>query len=306
MEYSRQRRSRVAMRSAVAAGIIAVAGFASYAATPAHARVRNSARVTSSHLLQTATASNTTGDFTEINSSATNGKPHAILFVTEYTTSSAPVDNHSYGVFYAGSEWAIFNEDQQPMPVGAQFFVLAFSGSSSTDFTLTASSGDVDGDSAFINSPMTNGKPTVKLQVTQNWNPGGVGGVYNNHIVGVWDNGAQWGAFNEDGTNMPVGPSFNVLVGSGTSGGSLALQKATPSNISGNITSITNSHSSNHPGALVFVTQDWNPGHHGGTFDFSALGVAYPLRIGGKWAVVNLDGSAMGNKTAFNLLIFSS
>jgi hypothetical protein len=305
MDYSRQSRSRGAMRSAVAACIIAVAGFATYATTPAHAQVRNPARVTSSHLLQTATTSNATGGFTEINSSTSNGKPHAILFVTE-DTNSGVVDNHPYGVFYIGPEWAIFNEDRGTMPLGAQFFVLAFSGSSSTDFTLTASSGNIDGDSAFINSSKTNGMPTVKLQMTQNWNPGGVGGVYNNHIVGVWDNGAQWGAFNEDGVTMPVGPSFNILVGSGTSGGSLALQKATPSNISGNATSITNSHSTNHPGAMLFVTQDWNPGHHGGTYDFSALGVAYPIRIGGKWEVLNLDGSAMANTTAFNLLIFSS
>jgi hypothetical protein len=184
--------------------------------------------------------------------------------------------------------------------------VLAFSGPSSTDFTVTASSGNVGGDTAFINSSKTNGKPTVKLQVTQNWNPGGAGGVYNDHNVGIWDTGPKWGVFNEDAAVMPVGPSFNILVGSGTSGGSLALQKATPSNISGNASSITNSHSTNHPFALLFVTQDWNPGNHGGTGDDTPLGVAYPQSIGGKWDVLNLNGSAMANNTAFNLVIFSS
>lgn len=28
------------------------------------------------------------------------------------------------------------------------------------------------------------------LMVTPSWNPGGVGGVYNNHSIGVWHNGA--------------------------------------------------------------------------------------------------------------------
>jgi hypothetical protein len=306
MRYKVQARSRGAVRSTVAAGMLAAAGFATFATTPANAQVGSPTRVTSSHLVVEATTANTTGDSTEINSSTSNGKPNAILFVTEYVTSTGPVDNHPYGVFYAGAEWAIFNEDRGTMPLGVQFFVLAFSGPSSTDFTVKASSGNVGGDTAFINSSKTNGKPTVKLQITQNWNPGGAGGVYNDHNVGIWDTGPKWGVFNEDIAPMPVGPSFNILVGSGTSGGTLALQKATPSNISGNGSSITNSHSTNHPFALLFVTQDWNPSDHGGTGDDTALGVAYPQSIGGKWEVLNLNGSAMANKTAFNLLIFSS
>jgi hypothetical protein len=50
--------------------------------------------------------------------------------------------------------------------------------------------------------------------VTQNWNPGGVGGVYNTHHVGVFYNTglAKWAIFNEDATAMVLNSAYNVLV----------------------------------------------------------------------------------------------
>jgi hypothetical protein len=303
MERSRQPRPRAAMRGAVVAGI-AVAGVATFAATPAKAQVRILAQVTTSRFVHTATHKNTDESWTTISSPATNFNANAILFVTQDTTTGF-VDNNAYGVAYDSRQWRIFNEDDDVMPVGAQFFVLAFSGPSATDFTVTATSGSISGDSAFIKSPNTTGKPRVQLQVTQNWTPGGgSGGFVNPHNVGVWDAGSEWGVFNEDLAPMPVGASFNVLVGSGTKGGSLALQEATPSNVSGNASYISNTHTNNQPSAMVFVTQNWNPDDRGGTYDNAPLSVGYSGLLR-KWDVQNLVGS-MGNNTAFNLLIFSS
>jgi uncharacterized membrane protein len=68
--------------------------------------------------------------------------------------------------------------------------------------------------STYLDSPLINGNPDVILYVTQNWNPGGGGGTYNNHPVGVWyDDGRQrWAIFNQDRTPMPDGAAFNVAV----------------------------------------------------------------------------------------------
>jgi hypothetical protein len=63
-----------------------------------------------------------------------------------------------------------------------------------------------------INHPHCNGDPNAILIVTQNWNPGGGLGVYNNHPVGVYYTGAAWAIFNQDIGNMPVETAFNVLV----------------------------------------------------------------------------------------------
>ena len=49
---------------------------------------------------------------------------------------------------------------------------------------------------------------------TQNWNPGGGSGTYNDYPIGVWYSGTQkWSIFNQDTTSsMPVGADFNILV----------------------------------------------------------------------------------------------
>src|SRR5918997_4421723 len=59
-------------------------------------------------------------------------------------------------------------------------------------FVHRATSENVSANSTYIDNPLTNGNPDAILYVTQNWNPGGGGGTYNNHPVGVWyDAGRQ-------------------------------------------------------------------------------------------------------------------
>jgi hypothetical protein len=300
MEHTRQPRHGATRRGIVAAGIIAVLGGATLAAAPVHAQARiPAARVPSSALIQTATAANTTGDATHINSAPTDGTPNAVLFVTQDITTGF-ADNHPYGVYYDGSEWAIFNEDLAPMPVGAQFFVLAFSREGPTDYELTANPAIISGDTAFINNIKTDEKPNAQIQVTQNWDPGH---VYNAHNPGVLYDGARWGIINEDQSPMGIGPSFNVLIGSPNPVGSvLALQKASNSNSSGNASSVNNSHSNNDPDALIFVTANYDPRGQGGTYDDSPLSIGYSP-VFGKWQVQNRVGS-MQVHMAFNLVIY--
>ena len=52
------------------------------------------------------------------------------------------------------------------------------------------------------------------MSVTQNWNPGGGPGVYNDHPVGLlYDEDVQkWAIENRDGARMPDGAAFNVAV----------------------------------------------------------------------------------------------
>jgi hypothetical protein len=65
------------------------------------------------------------------------------------------------------------------------------------------------------NSTYLDGPPNdVVLVVTQNWNPGGSDGKYNNHPIGVWydHDRSKWAVFNQDRAAMPVGADFNVAV----------------------------------------------------------------------------------------------
>ncbi len=68
--------------------------------------------------------------------------------------------------------------------------------------------------STYLDHPLTNDNPNAVLSVTQNWNPGGDGGIYNDHPVGVWydANARRWAIFNQDRAAMRDGASFNAVV----------------------------------------------------------------------------------------------
>ena len=81
-------------------------------------------------------------------------------------------------------------------------------------FVHRATSENVSANSSYIDDPSTNGNPNAVLTVTQNWNPGGNGGTYNAHPIGVWYDASakKWAIANEDRATMPEGAAFNVLV----------------------------------------------------------------------------------------------
>jgi hypothetical protein len=83
--------------------------------------------------VHTATAGNTTGNYTIIDNAFTNNHPDAIVFVTPNWNPGGPCGcvyaNFPIGVFYANSvaKWAIFSqEDPGAMPDGAAFNVYIY------------------------------------------------------------------------------------------------------------------------------------------------------------------------------------
>ena len=81
-------------------------------------------------------------------------------------------------------------------------------------FVHRATPENISANSTYLNNPQTNNEPNVILYVTQNWNPGGDTGTYNDHPIGVWyDSDRQrWAIFNQDREAMPEGAAFNVAV----------------------------------------------------------------------------------------------
>lgn len=89
----------------------------------------------SSVFVHHASASNTSGDCTWINSKLTNDKPKAMLQVTQDwnpNDKGGTYNPHPIGVKYVKSRkrWAIFNEDRVAMTAGAAFNVMVGSGPS--------------------------------------------------------------------------------------------------------------------------------------------------------------------------------
>jgi hypothetical protein len=264
------------------------------------------------HFVWTAGGANTSFDSAYIVNGATNGRPGDLVFVTPNFKPGGACgciyEPHPIGVWYDrnAGEWAVFNEDQGPMPVGESFNVLVVPRASGSVFVQTATPSNYFAGSIFINSPFTNGNPSARIQVTQNWNPGGIGGTYNGHAVGVWysTSRGEWALFNEDGAPIPIGAAFNVMVGSRPSnGGRSAVVKTTSSNQSGDATSFNNARTTSNPSNVTFITQNWNPGGVGGVANPAQTGAWY---VGPLEAVFNEDQSAPPLGSAFNLLIFSS
>jgi hypothetical protein len=78
--------------------------------------------------IQRATGANTSGDYTVISNPLTDGNPNAILVITHNysadTNSTTKYNTKPVGVYYTGSNWAIFNEDATSMALGRAFNVL--------------------------------------------------------------------------------------------------------------------------------------------------------------------------------------
>jgi hypothetical protein len=79
-------------------------------------------------------------------------------------------------------------------------------------FTHKVTAANVSGNKTYINNPACNGQPNAILIITENWSASD--NVGNSKVVGVYyDAGAgQWTIFVDDGTAMPVGVAYNVMV----------------------------------------------------------------------------------------------
>jgi hypothetical protein len=172
----------------------------------------------------TATDENSRGDYTYLGHPDINGDPNAVILVTvsqDQRSAEGDAYDHNIGVWYdsAGQKrWAIFNQDRAAVPAGAGFEVVVPPASES--FVHRAELSNIVGNTTYLDNPLTNNEPDVALSVTQNWNPGGGAGIYNDHSVGVlYDDDVQkWALYNKDGLPMPDGAAFNVSVSEGAEG----------------------------------------------------------------------------------------
>lgn len=244
---------------------------------------------------------------TFIDHPALNLNPNAIFLVThnwDVGIGSSPgiYNDHPIGVYYNAfyGKWAVFNEDIANMPTGAAFNVFIPNAGAHV-FVHTATVSNITSNWTAIDHPLLNNNPNAIVLVTQNWNPGGTGGTYNNHHIGVWYNTIlqKWAVFNQDSAPMPVDASFNVVV----TGPAVAfVHKATTQNLSNHTTFISHPKINNNPNAIVVVTPNWNPGGTGGTYNNHSIGVYYLPAIG-RWGIFNQDLAFIPVNASFNVLI---
>lgn len=167
-----------------------------------------------------ATGENSRGDYTYLSDPSIDGDPDAVVLVeptTDRGSNGGGAYDHNIGVWYEpqAKKWAIFNEDRAAVPGGATFQVVVPGGPEK--FVHRAEPGNITENSTYLDDPLVNGKPGAILSVTQNWNPGGGAGTYNDHPVDIrYDAGRrEWAIYNTDGSAIPDGAAFNVAVSEG-------------------------------------------------------------------------------------------
>ena len=166
--------------------------------------------------VHTADGGNSRGDYTYLSDPRIDGDPDAVVLAAPSPNRGGDGDayGHNVGVWYEPERqrWAIFNQDLAAVPDGSTFGVVV----PRADEGLVHRAGpdDTFGNTTYLEEPLLNGEPNAEVSVTQNWNPGGGEGVYNDHPVGVlYDGDADsWFVYNEDGARMPEGAAFNVVV----------------------------------------------------------------------------------------------
>ena len=160
---------------------------------------------------------NSRGDYTYLSDPRIDGDPNAVVLVMPTPDQESTGDgiyDHNVGVWYEpqAQRWAIFNQDRVGVPAGTTFQVVVPGGPEK--IVHRAESGNIDENSTYLDDPLVNGKPGAIFSVTQNWNPGGGSGTYNDHPVDVrYDTGRQqWAIYNTDDSAMPDGAAFNIAV----------------------------------------------------------------------------------------------
>jgi hypothetical protein len=144
------------------------------------------ATIKEASFVRRATDKNSRGDYTYIGHPSINGDPDVLVSPTsDQEDLGTAVYIHNIGVWYEGGaeKWAIFNQDRAAVPAGATFEVVV--PRESAKFVHHARLLNTVGNYTYLDNRLTNGEPDAVLSVTQNWNPGGGGGVYNDHPVGA-------------------------------------------------------------------------------------------------------------------------
>lgn len=245
----------------------------------------------------TATTANTHGHITTIDNTATNGKPNAVLIVSQnYGTYNA----NEIGVWYSGGKWKIFNENRAAMPLKNVFNILVIDPKDNEAFIHVTSASNTSGHITTINNAATNGRTDIALFVSQHF------GKYNTSPVGVWYSGGKWKIYNENRQAMPIGTRFNVLAlkegdlpaGWKSVEGNVFQHRVTPSSLtkfaSRHVSYINNKSTNNDKNASLFATQNYK-----GAYNTSITGVWYDQP---NWTVFNQDRKAIPQNIWFNIL----
>lgn len=154
--------------------------------------------------------------------------------------------------------------------------------------------------STYLDHPSINGDPNAFILVKRVSEPGG-DSDNNTHQIGVWYDarGGRWAIFNQHRAPMAVGATFEVVV---MEGPNTMVHRATPENTVGNSTYVDDPLTNGNPHVILTITQSWNPGGLGTTYNDHPIGARYDPDAK-RWVIFNRDRGQMPIGAAFNVAV---
>jgi len=143
---------------------------------------------------------------------AIKGNPSAVI-TAEPDADTRIANPHPLGVWYDGSRWAVFNQDKTVMKAGLKF-LIKWSLPGANSYQLKANNSNLQDGQLLLDHPALNNNPGARFSLSQLWNPGGMGGLYNPSEVTTEYNPdiQRWLVMNTNGTAIQAGLAFNVIV----------------------------------------------------------------------------------------------
>ena len=148
---------------------------------------------------------------------------------------------------------------------------------------------------SIIEWPQVDGMPGAPVLFTQNWNPPGSGGVYNDAHMGIYYFGGFFRLFNEDFTDIPQGAAFNLVR---TDADGAIGHLATPDTLSGFTTLLDDARVNGRSDAILQVVHHWNGHGSPGIYANLPIGVA---PFGAAWLLINLADAPVPANSAFTV-----
>ena len=158
-------------------------------------------------------------------------------------------------------------------------------------FVHTATAGNISADATFLDHPDLNGNSSANFIVTHNLNNGGV--QYNDHITGTFYNGTQWLVYNEDGSDMVEGSSYNIYI---PQGGKMISAEAGGASYT---IELNDPAINDDPNAVIVYSTYYNPNSMRNDFNY---GMWYDAS-NGRWNIFKENLDPIDGGAAFSLLI---
>jgi len=248
--------------------------------------------------IHTVTAANSGGNVTYLDHPDLNNNPDAEIIISR--TWSGFYNDKVVGLWYSGSNWAVFNEDSSDMIEGVKFVIyIANPTNVITHIASVANQGSIPGITVIDDVRLNDNDPGPIAVMCNYWNPNS---VYNNINYGFfydWELQRRM-IYSENGLDIPVDAAFKILI-TGDGNADQIEHETTAANTSSNLTVIDHVSLNGNPDAIFIFSHYWGVNGAGSEVHINKVLSSY--YDGSNWGIYTEDLSDITSGVAFDIIL---